>query len=263
MLILFSAFGSLLDKTRLALAGRARFAEILKYQGRSLGGLGLSFLCMLFMMAAIAWVWWAATHPPAAHFFLQEAPAYLVRADANEDAATSSALTDAAVTQRQAHAEGRRGVSVPPQSVELISSRSPQMSFERVQSWLTRALMDAYHGDFVNYKQQLESSRVLFREDTYDLWMAEMNANLVPFIRKGDIILTMTPTSSVRLIEPAEFEGRRLWMVEMKGLIYFDASLAKPAPPRPMVFKVIVEEVPASTTPYGVVISSITMVPAV
>ena len=262
MLILFSAFGAMLDRTRLSLAGRSRFSEILKFQYRSFGGLGLSLLCMLFMVLATVWVWWAATHPPTAHFFLNDPPAYLVRSDVQSDVEASEEVTDAAPTQRQEHASAPPGTPPPTQTVELISSRSPQMSFERVQSWLTRSLMDAYHIDFVNYEKQLETSRVLFREDTYELFLSQMNANLVPSVRKGRMILTLTPVSSVRLISQAQYEGRRLWLVEMKGLIYFDASLAKPEPPQLMVFKIVIEEVPASTTPYGVVISSISMTPA-
>lgn len=259
MLSLFSAFGVMLDKTRLALEGRSRFADILRCQKNALGALGLSFLCLVFMILAITWVWWAATHPPTAHFFLQEAPAYLVRKDARADAEAATALDSAATTQRQNYESGVRGVEAPPRNVELLSSRSPQMSFERVQSWLTRALMDAYTIDFVNYREQIEASRILFREDTYKLFVAEMNNNLVPNVRSGRMILTMTPTSSVRLIEPAAYEGRRLWMVEMKGLIYFDGSFSRKVPPRPVLFRVVVEEVPSSQTPYGVVISTISM----
>lgn len=259
MMSLFSVFGEMLDKTRLKLEGRSRFVEILGFYKKSLGALGLSLFCLLFMLFAIVWVWWSATHPPSAHFFLNEAPAYLVRADAEADAASATALENAATTQRQDYAAGKSGTKAPPKNVELISSRSPQMSFERVQSWLTRALMDAYKIDFVNYKEQLESSRVLFREDTYDLFVSQMNGNLLPSVRKGRMILTMTPTSSVRLIESAVYEDRRLWMVEMRGLIYFDGSFVKPVPPRPVLFRAIVEEVPSSQTPYGIVISTISM----
>lgn len=259
MLSLFSMFGVILDKTRLSLEGRSRFADILRHQKSAMGALGLSFLCLGFMILAIVWVWWSATHPPTAHFFLQEAPTYLVRADARADAEAATALEGAATTQRQNYEAGQRGVEVPPRNVELLSSRSPQMSFERVQSWLTRALMDAYTIDFVNFRDQLESSRILFREDTYKLFVDEMNSNLVPNVRKGRMILTMTPTSSVRLIEPATYEGRRLWMVEMKGLIYFDGSFSRKVPPRPVLFRVVVEEVPSSQTPYGIVISTISM----
>lgn len=257
---LFAPLGKWLDKTYMDIRGRQRFAEIHKNMQAGLGALGFSFMCLIALTLAVGWVWWSATHPPQAHFFLKEAPEYLVRKDAAADQAAATALVGAAQTQRQIIEAGgqTRAEIQPPTSIELLTSRSAQMSFERVQSWLTRALMDAYTLDFQNYQSQLESSRILFRPDTYDLFVKEMNMTLVSSVVKNRMLLSMTPTSSVRLIQPAQYKGRRLWMLEMHGLLYYDGAFASSVPPQKVLFSVIVEEVPSSQTPYGLVISSIT-----
>jgi hypothetical protein len=261
MFFMFSWLGALMDKTRLDLGGRERFAAILSDLRRSLGALGLSLLCLIFMVVCIVGVWWAATHPPQAHFFLNDAPAYLMRDDAAADSAAGTALESAAQTQREQVASGQdlRPHATGANAVELISSRSPQMSFQRVQSWVMRSLMDAYSFNFQNYNEQLEESRLLFRPDTYELFKSEMQGSLVKSVRKNRMIVTMTPTSSVRLIKPAEYEGRRLWMLEMKGLLYYDGAFKSKPAPQPVLFQLVVEEVPSSQTPYGLVISTIAM----
>lgn len=260
MFDLFAPLGKWLDKTYIDLRGRQRFSKIHKNLRGGLGALGFSFMCMIVLTLAVIWVWWSATHPPQAHFFLKDAPAYLVRKDAAADHAAATALEGAATTQRQLVDAGGpiRAEIQPSTSVELLTSRSAQMSFERVQSWLTRALMDAYTLDFQNYQSQLESSRILFRPDTYNLFVREMNLTLVSSVVRNRMLLSMTPTSSVRLIQPAEYKGRRLWMLEMHGLLYYDGAFSNRVAPQKVLFIVIVEEVPSSQTPYGLVISSIT-----
>lgn len=258
MLAIFSPLGKWLDKTYVNLSGRQRFADTNKYMSKSLGALGLAFLCCCFLALATVWVWWSATHPPPAHFFLNNAPSYLVRADAKADREAGTALVGSTQTQREIiNSGGQNVVAQPPTAIELITSRSPQMSFERVQSWVSRSLMDIYTLDFQNYRQQLETSRLLFRKDTYDLFIQQMNMNILPSLVKNRMLLTMTPTSSVRLIQPAEYDGRRFWLLEMKGLLYYDGAFVKKPAPQEILFTVVVEEVPSSTTPYGLVISTI------
>lgn len=258
MLSIFYPLGKWLDKTYVDLSGRERFAEIRKAAIAGLGAAGLASLCLSVLIFATIWVWWSATHPPPAHFFLNNAPSYLVRADAQADQDAGTALADSTQTQRERIQAGDKNVEVqPPTAVELITSRYPQMSFERVQSWVSRSLMDIYTLDFQNYQQQLETSRMLFRDDTYQLFLKEMNATMLPVVIKNRMLLSMTPTSSVRLIQQAEYDGRRFWLLEMKGLLYYDGAFAKNVPPQEILFELVIEEVPASTTPYGLVISTI------
>lgn len=254
MISLFAPFGRLLDKTSLNLSESPKFNEISRQLKKSMGAIGFIVFCMTFFIVAINWVWYSGTHPPPAHFFLIKTPDYLVeRKTLQDDNAASDVLIDAQKTQKQTSEINQI------KNFELITSRSPQMSFERVQNWLMISLREAYNIDFLNYKSQVESSRILFSKKAYDLFVEEMDKNIIKNIRKNKIILSMVPTSTVRLIAQAEYEGLRIWRVEMKGLIYMDGSFTKKVPPKPVIFNVDIMEAPASRTPYGLEIVAITM----
>ena len=257
MMSLWAFIGNWLDSTRLDTQGKDRFVELQKQFANAMGGVGWVFLLLMVMLASLGWVWWAGTHPSPARFFVVDPPAGVV---ATQDDGASQVVAVQATAADQGLAQGNQG-QAGQRVHELRTALTPQMSLLRVQSWVSRSLMEAYSFNFRNQADIMASVRDSFRSDTYQLFLSQMQGSLIKDVLDKKMIVSLTPISSVRLVDQAQDGDKRFWKMEMKGLLYYSGAFAKPPAPQQVLFEVIVEETSPAVTPYGVVFAQINMKP--
>ncbi len=229
MLSAFAFIGNLLDRTRLSFDEKDRFQDLKSKYNTSLGGVGVGFLGLMLTFVAGIGVWYFATHPAPSRFYLP------VKAEVTAQAPAGVAMK------------------------EVASARSPRMSNARMQNWVTRALIDAYTFDFTTSDKVLQDVSVVFRDDTYQQFLQQMNKNkgVVSTVKDNSLIVSLTPTSEVRILQQGMNNGRRVWRVEMKAAIYYSGALERTPPPTDVLFKLLIQEVDPTINPYGLVIAQI------
>lgn len=236
MLSAFAFIGNLLDRTRLSFDEKDRFKDLKSKYNNSLGGIGVGFLGLVVTFVAGIGVWYFATHPAPSRFYLP------VKTEALSQVTGQTSQTSSNMTMK-----------------EVQSSRSPRMSNARMQSWVTRALIDSYTFDFTTYEKVLSDVSVVYRKDTYQQFLQQMNKSkgVVPTVKSNSLIVSLTPTSEVRIIQQGMNNGRRIWSVEMKAAIYYSGALQQTPPPSNVMFKMLIQEVDPTINPYGLVIAQI------
>lgn len=229
MLSSFAFIGRMLDRTRLSFDEKDRFKDLKSKYNTSLGGIGLGFLGLVITFVAGIGVWYFATHPAPSRFYLP--------------------------VKTEVSAQSPSGIAMK----EVQSARSPRMSNARMQYWITRALIDSYTFDFTTSDKALQDVSVVYRADTYEKFLQQMNKGkgIIETVKKNSLIVSLTPTSEVRVIEQGMSNGRRVWRVEMKAAIYYSGALEKTPPPSDVLFKILVQEVDPTISPYGLVIAQI------
>lgn len=236
MFSMFAFLGQMLDRTRLDFGDKERFNELKKHFSKSLGGLGLTFMALSLTLVAAVCVWYFATHPAISRFLLQ------VPVEKNEQIIGPDGSHQNTVKVK-----------------EVLSSRSPRTTVTRMQRWVERAIMDSYTFNFTDADQVMKDVQIVFREDTYEKFLKEMNkkGGLIETTKDKSLMVSITPLSEVRVIKPG-FDGtHRVWMVEMRAAIYISGALKDTPPPSRVVFKVLVQEVDPTRNPYGLVIAQI------
>lgn len=233
----FAFIGKMLDRTVVSFEEKERFNDLKEAYSKSLGAVGLAFMFLLFTLLGGMGVWFLATHPAPSRFFMKAEP------------------NQATVAGQQSPGQNQSGNSVK----EVLSSRSPLMSNQRVQAWTSRALMDMYTFNFTDADQVLEEMKIVFRPDTYDKFMGQLNkkGGILPSVKANSLIVSLTPTSEVRIIKQGNDGGYRVWMLEMHAAIYYSGALKTVPPPENVLFSLMVQEVPPSENPYGLVIAQI------
>lgn len=229
MFSMFSFLGALLDRSKLGFE-KNRHLEIKSGFHSALGSIGLIFGLIVSVIVSGLWIWWYATHPTPARFYMPDP-----RVEMSSDPAQ------------------------PIQMVELDASTNPRMSTQRVQDWVYRSLMEAHTLNFYNADEALRDMRWIFRPDTYEAFVADMTRRkgLVDVVKDNSLEMWLTPTTDVRVIQMGQNGPYRLWKMEMKGLLTFTGSTLQPIPSREVVFFVLVEEVPTTQNPYGLSIAQI------
>ena len=224
-----SFLGKMLDKSRLGFS-KERHKEIQSGYNKALGVLGWATLFFGSTLVCGMWLWWYATHPEPARFFMPDP--------------SQTAAEEASASMRM---------------IELEAARSPRMSTQRVQDWVYRSLMDSHTMNFYNADQVLRDVRWVFRPDTYAAFSAEMTKSkgLVDSIKDNSLEMWITPTTDVRTTQTGQNGAYRLWKMEMRALLTFTGSTAAPIPSREVTFFVLVEEVPTTQNPYGLSIAQI------
>jgi len=229
MLSAFAFIGNWLDRTRLSFDEKDRFPDLKSKYNTSLGGVGIGFLGLMVTFIAGIGVWYFATHPAPSRFYLP--------------------------VKTEVTAQSPSGVAMK----EVASDRSPRMSNARMQKWVTRALIDAYTFDFTTSDKVLQDVSVVFRDDTYQQFLQQMNKSkgVVATVKDNSLIVSLTPTSEVRILQQGMNNGRRVWRVEMKAAIYYSGALERTPPPSDVLFKMLIQEVDPTVNPYGLVIAQI------
>lgn len=229
---MFSIISYFLDKTRVSFKEKdGRFSELKSFYDKSLSHLGLSFLLILFVIAAGVLIWRKGLNPTPADFFVIP----------NQDKA-------------QSDQSGRIQVT------ELPTSLNPRMSTLRVQKWVSRSLVDLYDLNFLDYNEQIKRGRLIMRQDTYESFLLSMNAKkrLGNEIVNKKLSTSLTPTSEVQVIAQDKLDsGRRVWKMHMTGLLVRSGALAGGAATNDLIFELIVEEVPTPENPFGLSIANL------
>ena len=249
MMSLFSFVGRMLDKTTVTFGGKERFEELNKQFSKAMGAIGWIFLLLMLSLVSIGWVWYVGTHPTPARFYMVNPPQELI----------SQGNFQLQAEQSKGHQGQSSEQSQKDVIHEMRTTLDPKMSNSRVQSWLTRSLMEVYTFDFLNYNEVFSNMRIVFRPDTYDAFYNQMNKRngILDNVRSNSLVVSLTPVSTVRIVKQGNYEGKRIWMMEMKALVYFSGALAEMPPPKYVLFTVLVEEVSPTENPYGLVISQI------
>lgn len=249
---MFAPLGWVLDQTRLVLPPSPRWTDVRRQAATAVGAMGAAALLVALTSLGVGFTWYAGTHPTPARFFMVAQPH-----DALED---GSGANDQIHAVAPAPVSGSSEAPERPHVYELSAGFSPQMSDLRVQEWVSHSLMQIYNFNMNNAPQVLSDARWMFRPDTYDLFMAQMNASrggIVPAVIKNSLEVSFIPTSTVRITGLAVQHGYRVWKMEVHGLLYFSGATAEGNVARPQLFHLVVEEVPTSENPYGLVIAQI------
>lgn len=239
---MFSFVGLMLDKTRLGFE-KGRFKELEKLFKSNLSKVGLIFILLVCFIFGVLWVWFHGVNPQPARFYMVSPPEeLLVKSDAIFE---ESSEEDIHFNNSEIH--------------ELVTTRTPRMSTLKVQNWLMRSLMDIYSFNFTDYNEVMNEMRWVFRNDTYNSFVGQLNQRrgIVPTVVENRLVVSLVPTSEVRVIQVGRNGKYRLWMVEMHATIYFSGAIAEGTQHRPVLFKVLIEEVDPTRNPYGLVISQI------
>ena len=241
---MFSTIGLMLDKTRLGFK-KGRFKELERLYGKIMSKIGLLFVLLIVFLIAILWVWHQGVNPPPAKFYMVTSSQSEISDFELENAIEESSVEDQHYNNSMVH--------------ELSTTRSPRMSTLKMQKWLTRSLMDVYTFNFTNYEEVLDDMKWVFRPDTHESFISQLNQRrgIIPTVAENRLVVSLVPTSEVRVVKVGRNGKYRLWMVEMHAVIYFSGAIAEGTQHRPVLFKVLVEEVDPIRNPYGLVISQI------
>ena len=232
---MFYLIGLMLDKTRVNFDEKERFSDLKKQYKNAISKVGLTFTLLIFLIVSGLFVWYKGQNPTPARFFLL--PAETV----NQPQST---------TQPAQRADA-------PKIQELRTSLSPRMSAPRVQSWLKHSLIELHSMNFLNYNEVLRQSEVVFREDTYDTYLLQMRkkGGLVSEVTDKSLVMSLTPLSEVRVLARGSTGTRRVWKMQMIGLVVRTGSIEGGSIAERRRFDVLVEEVPTTQNPYGLVIA--------
>ena len=236
MMGLLAFLGRALDRSRVGLDGNTRFAPLRSAMSGVLGGVGWVALLLAVILASASWSWYRGTHPTPGKFY-----------------STPTPTAPAAVTSA-GPSPGSARTFTP-----LSATMTPRMSTERVRQWLSRSLMDVYSFNFTDADDVLKTTRWVFRADTYESFMAEMykRNGLVASVKENSLIVAMTPMTDVRVVKVSYYGQRRIWKMEMTGLLSFTGATKEKAPNQVVRFVVIIEEVPTTENPNGLGIAQI------
>lgn len=230
MLSMFAFLGQFLDRTKLNFEKKERFLELEKLYNKNLGGIGLSFVLLVFSFLSILAVWHMSTNPPPSVFLMKD----------EEKTADS---TDGKMVLKK-----------------MITSRSPRMSDVRMQNWARGALLDTYTFNFNNVDEQLKIASIAYRPDTFEKMMSQFygKKGLVTAVKENSLVVSLTPSSEVKVLRAGKTpDGMRVWEVEMSASIYLSGALKEIPPPEKKIFVLFIQEVSPTINPYGFVISQI------
>ena len=239
---MFSIIGLMLDKSRLGFE-KGRFKNLESLFKKSMSKIGLLFITLVLFILCILWVWYQGINPPPAKFYMVSSSQEIL--DNLENAFEESSKEDVHYNNSKIH--------------ELSTTRTPRMSTLKMQKWLTRSLMDVYSFNFTNYNDVLDDMRWVFRPDTHTSFVNQLNQRrgIIPTVSENRLVVSLVPTSEVRVVKVGRNGKYRLWIVEMHAVIYFSGAIAEGTQHRPVLFRVLVEEVDPVKNPYGLVISQI------
>lgn len=216
---MFKMIGLLLDRSRLNFEKRERFDLIEKSFSKNLMLIGMIFVFFVLILLSLSLTYFIALHPPQSIFYLQ---------DNNKN-------------------------------YRLIADRSTKMSNSKLMDWTKNALTEIYSFNFINYDENINKISILFREDAYEKFKTEMEkkSGLIDNVKKNNLIVSLTPTGEVRILNQGEYNGLRIWNVEMNASLYYSGSLKTNPPPQVAIFSMLIQEVPSSVNPSGIVIVSL------
>lgn len=241
---MFSLIGRMMDRTHVNFGEKERFTDLKKQYSKALSHSGMAFCFILLVLGSLLMVWYKGQRPTPALFYVIP-PASAAPAPSVESSSASNQLNASAQI--------------------LETALSPRLSTARAQSWVKRSLIEMHNLSFVgpqSYEVVVPRSRLAFREDTYQQYLQNMNGSdgLIPQIQDKSLIVTLAPNSEVRVIAQTESEDElRVWKVEMDGMLIKVGSIEGGRVMTPVMFRLVVEEVPSTVSPYGLVISQYTM----
>ena len=248
---MFYLIGRALDKTFVNFDEKDRFAELKKQYKKTLSKVGLTFVLLVFIIICGFFVWYKGLNPAPASFFL------IIPEESSSTEKTLATPSQAQPTQNQATASPTPSSQSKKLVKELDTSLSPRMSPPRVQSWLKHSLIEMHSMNFINYENVLNQTRVIFRDDTYQSYLLQMNKKegLVSEIKDKSLVMSLTPLTEVRIIDRGSTGKYRVWKMQMVGLLVRTGSIKGGVIREKRRFDVLVEEVPTTKNPYGLVIS--------
>jgi intracellular multiplication protein IcmL len=109
--------------------------------------------------------------------------------------------------------------------IPLVPLSVPTMNTEGLLQWATEAAMSAYTFNFINYRQQLQSSRQYFTPNGWNGFMKGLydSGNLKAVISKK-LIVNAVPGGAPVIINEGTLNGRYIWKIQMPMLVTYHSA---------------------------------------
>ncbi len=156
--------------------------------------------------------------------------------------------------------------SKPPPNYFIVSPNStterivpvtkPILHANRVQRWVEKAISEVFYADFTNINQRLLAAEIYFNDDGFAAFMQAIEGSGIKeqiITQKNEMFFT--PTSPARILNSGVYRGKRVWRVQMPGII--SISGASVDLKRSVMLTIQVREVETTESPEGLAISQL------
>jgi intracellular multiplication protein IcmL len=106
--------------------------------------------------------------------------------------------------------------------IHIIPVNRPNMSTEAVTNWTINAVQRAYSYDYINFRQQLQSSQKFFTNYGWRNYMEALSAsnNLLALTQRKQVVITQV-VDQPKIIAQGILAGAYAWKYEMPVLVTY------------------------------------------
>lgn len=138
----------------------------------------------------------------------------------------------------------------------IVPVTKPILHASRVQKWVEKAISEVFYADFTNIEQRLLAASIYFNNDGYAAFIQAIEGSGI----KEQIIsqkneMFFTPTSSARILNSGVYKGKRVWRIQMPGIISIRGASVDLK--RSVMLTIQVREVETIESPEGLAISQL------
>lgn len=140
-----------------------------------------------------------------------------------------------------------------PASLPVL--QMPVLSATKVQAWTDRALRETYTFNFNNLNSRMARASEYYTPEAWAaLQLSLERSKFLPNVRNKRLVVWSTAIEPTTIVKSSKVGGRLVWVVEAPVMFSFIGG-EKPVYDT-VIFKVIVQQVPTTDDPEGLVIAS-------
>jgi intracellular multiplication protein IcmL len=151
------------------------------------------------------------------------------------------------------------GMSQEMTLLPMVPLNEPLVSDAALESWLSKAITEAFNMDFLNYRERLAHAREYFTDDAFKGYLASLdNEKHLAVLRQFKAIMRAIPSSPPIVVRRGEMLGVMTWDLEMSVIVNYETS-AKRIASQGIAVQCRVRRVPTTDFPQGIAIAQMVM----
>lgn len=110
--------------------------------------------------------------------------------------------------------------------ITLAPLSDPKLSNAQIVAWATRAVIDTYTFDFVNYRGQLQKAgNEYFTQEGFVAFAKELKSSgVLDRVKEGKYVLSTTVTSTPTIVSQGQINGRHAWKIQAPVVVTLQNS---------------------------------------
>lgn len=131
----------------------------------------------------------------------------------------------------------------------------PMMAPSELLQWASRAAVDAYNYNFVDYRDALQKIQNNFTPDGWTYFMqALQNSRTLETVLAKKLVVSSVATGTPIIQDQGVINGRYAWKVQMPMLVTYQSSSEHTQ--QPLIVTMVITRVPTVNMPRGIAIAS-------